>query len=124
MRCPFTLARRRSSCATKLRSSPHGDRRRRSQSAGQCEGPLRVVFAGLSAEGTWQGIRRFPDGGGIGCEVLLMENGAHQAIGDHARGSSGDRGDPERPTLRPDGGNPSEVTLIRLMLYRIQDPFE
>jgi hypothetical protein len=34
-----------------------------------------VVFAGLSAEGTWQGIRRFPDGGGVACEVLLMEAG-------------------------------------------------
>ena len=34
-----------------------------------------VVFAGLSAEGTWQGIRRFPDGGRVACEVLLMETG-------------------------------------------------
>jgi hypothetical protein len=35
-----------------------------------------VVFAGLSAEGTWQGIRRFPDSGRVACEVLLMEAGA------------------------------------------------
>jgi hypothetical protein len=35
-----------------------------------------VVFAGLSAEGTWQGIRRFPDSGRVACEVLLMETGA------------------------------------------------
>ena len=35
-----------------------------------------VVFAGLSAEGTWQGIRRFPDGGRVACEVLLMEAGS------------------------------------------------
>jgi hypothetical protein len=35
-----------------------------------------VVFAGLSAEGTWQGIRRFPDSGATTGEVLLMEAGA------------------------------------------------
>jgi hypothetical protein len=35
-----------------------------------------VVCAGMSAEGTWQGIRRFPDSGRVACEVLLMEDGA------------------------------------------------
>jgi hypothetical protein len=34
-----------------------------------------VVFAGLSAEGTWTCPRRFPDRGGAGAEVLLMEVG-------------------------------------------------
>ena len=34
-----------------------------------------VIFAGLSAEGTWMCPRRFPDHGGAGAEVLLMENG-------------------------------------------------
>jgi hypothetical protein len=34
-----------------------------------------VVFAGLSAEGTWTCPRRFPDRGGAGTEVLLMESG-------------------------------------------------
>jgi len=34
-----------------------------------------VIFAGLSAEGTWMCPRHFPDHGGIGAEVLLMENG-------------------------------------------------
>ena len=33
-----------------------------------------VVFAGLGAEATWQAIRRFPDGGPVRCEVLLMES--------------------------------------------------
>ncbi len=32
-----------------------------------------VVFAGLSAEGTWTCPRRFPDRGGANAEVLLME---------------------------------------------------
>ncbi len=32
-----------------------------------------VVFAGLSAEGTWDGIRRFPDHGGATAEVMVME---------------------------------------------------
>ena len=32
-----------------------------------------VLFAGLSAEGTWQGIRRFPESGAVAAEVLLME---------------------------------------------------
>ena len=35
-----------------------------------------VVFAGLSAEGTWECARRFPDRGGTTAEVLLMEAGA------------------------------------------------
>lgn len=35
-----------------------------------------VVLAGLSAEGTWHAIRRFPDGGPVRCEVLLMESGS------------------------------------------------
>jgi len=35
-----------------------------------------VVFAGLGAEGTWQGIRRFPESGGVTSEILLMEAGA------------------------------------------------
>ena len=34
-----------------------------------------VVFAGLSAEATWYCPRRFPDHGGAGAEVMLMENG-------------------------------------------------
>ena len=34
-----------------------------------------VIFAGLSAEGTWMCTRQFPDHGGAGAEVLLMENG-------------------------------------------------
>jgi Phospholipase B len=34
-----------------------------------------VVFAGLSAEGTWTCPRRFPDRGGANAEVLLMEVG-------------------------------------------------
>ena len=34
-----------------------------------------VIFAGLSAEATWMCPRRFPDHGGAGAEVLLMENG-------------------------------------------------
>ncbi len=34
-----------------------------------------VIFAGLSAEATWMCPRRFPDRGGAGAEVLLMENG-------------------------------------------------
>jgi hypothetical protein len=34
-----------------------------------------VVFAGLSAEGTWECARRFPDRGGASAEVLLMEAG-------------------------------------------------
>jgi hypothetical protein len=34
-----------------------------------------VVFAGLSAEGTWECARRFPDQGGATAEVLLMEAG-------------------------------------------------
>jgi hypothetical protein len=33
-----------------------------------------VLFAGLSAEGTWMCPRRFPDSGGTEAEVLLMEN--------------------------------------------------
>jgi hypothetical protein len=35
-----------------------------------------VVFAGLSAEGTWQCIRRFPESGPVAAEVLLMEANA------------------------------------------------
>ncbi len=35
-----------------------------------------VIFAGLSAEATWFCPRHFPDHGGTGAEVLLMENGA------------------------------------------------
>jgi hypothetical protein len=35
-----------------------------------------VVFAGLSAEGTWECARRFPDHGGAAAEALLMEAGA------------------------------------------------
>jgi hypothetical protein len=35
-----------------------------------------VVFAGLSAEGTWECARRFPDRGGATAEVLLMETDA------------------------------------------------
>ena len=35
-----------------------------------------LVLAGLSAEGTWQAIRRFPDSGPVRCEVLLMEAGS------------------------------------------------
>jgi len=35
-----------------------------------------VVFAGLSAEGTWTCPRRFPDHGGAHAEVLLMEAGS------------------------------------------------
>jgi hypothetical protein len=35
-----------------------------------------VVFAGLSAEGTWECARRFPDQGGATAEVLLIEAGA------------------------------------------------
>jgi hypothetical protein len=31
-----------------------------------------VVFAGLSAEGTWSCVRRFPDHGGASAEVVLM----------------------------------------------------
>ena len=34
-----------------------------------------VIFAGLSAEGTWMCPRQFPDHGAAGAEVLLMENG-------------------------------------------------
>ncbi len=34
-----------------------------------------VVFAGLSAEGTWACPRRFPDSGGVTAEALLMEAG-------------------------------------------------
>ena len=34
-----------------------------------------VVFAGLSPEGTWECVRRFPDRGGATAEVLLMEAG-------------------------------------------------
>jgi hypothetical protein len=34
-----------------------------------------VIFAGLSAESTWMCPRRFPDHGGAGAEVLLIENG-------------------------------------------------
>jgi hypothetical protein len=34
-----------------------------------------VVFAGLSAEGTWWCTRRFPDSGTTMAEVLLMEDG-------------------------------------------------
>ena len=34
-----------------------------------------VVFAGLSAEGTWTCPRRFPDRGGANAEILLMEVG-------------------------------------------------
>ncbi|MFO0889652.1 MAG: C45 family autoproteolytic acyltransferase/hydrolase [Isosphaeraceae bacterium] len=34
-----------------------------------------VLFAGLSATGTYQGIRRFPDNGGAAAEMLLMEAG-------------------------------------------------
>jgi hypothetical protein len=34
-----------------------------------------VIFAGLSAEATWFCPRHFPDHGGTGAEVLLMENG-------------------------------------------------
>ena len=34
-----------------------------------------VIFAGLSAEGTWSCPRHFPDHGGTSAEVLLMENG-------------------------------------------------
>jgi hypothetical protein len=34
-----------------------------------------VVFAGLSAEGTWTGARKFPDGGRLAAEVLLWEAG-------------------------------------------------
>jgi hypothetical protein len=34
-----------------------------------------VIFAGLSAEGTWMCPRQFPDHGGAEAEVLLMENG-------------------------------------------------
>ena len=35
-----------------------------------------VIFAGLSAEATWMCPSRFPDHGGAGAEVLLMENDA------------------------------------------------
>ena len=35
-----------------------------------------VAFAGLSAEGTWECARRFPDHGGATAEVLLLEAGA------------------------------------------------
>jgi hypothetical protein len=34
-----------------------------------------VVFAGLSAEGTWTCPRRFPDAGNASAEALLMEAG-------------------------------------------------
>src|SRR5262249_941358 len=34
-----------------------------------------VLFGGLSAEGTWECARRFPDRGGATAEVLLMEAG-------------------------------------------------
>jgi hypothetical protein len=34
-----------------------------------------VVFAGLSAEGTWTCVRRFPDSGSVDVEVLLREAG-------------------------------------------------
>ncbi len=35
-----------------------------------------VVFAGLSPEGTWECVRRFPDRGSATAEVLLMEAGS------------------------------------------------
>jgi hypothetical protein len=35
-----------------------------------------VIFAGLSPEGTWECIHRFPDHGGATAEVLLMEDDA------------------------------------------------
>ena len=34
-----------------------------------------VVVAGLGADGTWQGVRRFGEGGGAAAEVLLQEAG-------------------------------------------------
>jgi hypothetical protein len=32
-----------------------------------------VIFAGLGTEGTWNGVRRFPDHGGATAEVMIME---------------------------------------------------
>lgn len=32
-----------------------------------------VIFTGLGTEGTWDGVRRFPDHGGATAEVMIME---------------------------------------------------
>ena len=57
-----------------LRASPDGDRRGGPESRWP---PIArsSIFAGLSAEATWLCPRHFPDHGGAGAEVLLMENG-------------------------------------------------